>query len=187
MFTEIINANRKSAPNFFSPNKTTSKFLHKTKLNSNNKLFKYPKLYNSIGISNNNTKKSSLSSSVNILYKSLYPQEKTNLDKFLINYLDKNNKKPIWKYSLTKTRNDDIIRKEIMKKNKTMKSYEYLRLPTKLKIFEIRKPNMVQIIEDNYSFKYKFILHPWEDEYNTYKRNKKIIRLNKKKFQAYKK
>ena len=186
MFTEII-TNRKSTPNFFSPNKTTNKFLNKAKFNTKNKLFKFPKLHNSIGISNNNTKKSSLSSSVNILYKSLYPEEKTNLDKFLIDYLDKSIEKPIWKYSLKKARNDDIIRKELMKKNKTMKSYEYLRLPTKLKFIEKRKPNMVRITEDNYLFKYKFILFPWEEEYNAYKKNKNIIRLNKKKFEINKK
>ncbi len=59
-----------------------------------------------------------------------------------------------------------------MKKNRTMRSYEYLRKPTKLKIFKNRKPNMVQIIEDNNTFKYRFILNPWEEEYYSYKMKK---------------
>ena len=171
MFTEII-TNRKSTPNFFSPNKTTNKFLNKAKFNTKNKLFKFPKLHNSIGISNNNTKKSSLSSSVNILYKSLYPEEKNTLENFLLKYSGLYLKRPNWKFSLKKSRNDDIIRHELMKKNRTMRSYEYLRKPTKLKIFKNRKPNMVQIIEDNNTFKYRFILNPWEEEYYSYKMKK---------------
>ena len=175
MFSEIIN-NKKSTPNFFSPHTTSTKFLDKIKYNSRNNKTKFPKL---ISKSNNATKKSSLKGSINVLYKSLFPEEKTNLDSFIEKYLDKSLKRPLWKYSLKTERHDDIIRKELMKKNRMMKSYEYLRQPTKLKLFENRKPNMVKIIEDNYSYKYKFILYPWEEEYNSYIKNKNKNSLNK--------
>ena len=172
MFSEIIN-NKKSTPNFFSPHTTTT---NKVKYNSKNNKPKFPKL---ISKSNNSTKKSTLRGSINVLYKSLFPEEKTNLDSFLEKYLDKTLKRPLWKYSLKTERTDDIIRKELMKKNRMMKSYEYLRQPAKLKLFEKRKPNMVKIIEDNYSYKYKFILYPWEEEYNAYMKNKDNNSLNK--------
>ena len=59
-----------------------------------------------------------------------------------------------------------------MKKNRTLRSYEYLRQPTKLKKIKIKKPNMVRIIEDNFCYKYRCFLNPWQEEYNLYKRNK---------------
>ena len=49
-----------------------------------------------------------------------------------------------------------------------MRSYEYLRKPTILIKRPIKKPNMVQIVENNFSYKYRFFLNPWEEEYNLY-------------------
>ena len=31
---------------------------------------------------------------------------------------------------------------------------------------------MVRIIEDNFCYKYRYFLNPWQEEYNLYKRNK---------------
>ena len=117
-------------------------------------------------------KTSSLASSINILYKSLFPDEKNTLDNFLNNYPKKYLKQPKWKFTITKTRNDDKIRKELMQKNRTMRSYEYLRKPTKLKHNIIIKPKMVRIVEDNLSYKYRYFLNPWEEEYNLYRQSK---------------
>ena len=140
-------------------NQTLPKIKNKSQINqTKNKL---PKVYNS-----------PLSSSINILYKSLFPDEKNSLDNFLENFPNKFIKKPKWEFSTSKTRGDDIIRKELMKKNRTLRSYEYLRQPTKLKKIKIKKPNMVRIIEDNFCYKYRYFLNPWQEEYNLYKRNK---------------
>ena len=83
-------------------------------------------------------------------------------------YYNKLIKKPKWNYSLKKTRNDDKIRKELISKNRTMRSFEYLRKPSKLIKRVNKKPNMVQIVENNFSYKYRFFLNPWEEEYNLF-------------------
>ena len=84
-------------------NQTLPKIKNKSQINqTKNKL---PKVYNS-----------PLSSSINILYKSLFPDEKNSLDNFLENFPNKFIKKPKWEFSTSKTRGDDIIRKELMKK-----------------------------------------------------------------------
>ena len=170
MLPEFIKA-QKSNQNYQSPNKQKIKILHKMKNKSRNKINMLPKINNLTTINNHN-KITSLSGSINVLYKSLYPEEKNTLENFLVKYRDLYLKRPNWKFSLKQSRNDDIIRHELMKKNRTMRSYEYLRKPTKLKIFKNRKPNMVQIIEDNNTFKYRFILNPWEEEYYSYKMKK---------------
>ena len=100
-------------------------------------------------------KGSSITGSINFLYHSLFPDEKNTLERFLYNYSNKYNVKPKWKFSTTKPRNDDKIRNELMKRNRTMRSFEYLRKPTKMKKIKIIKPKMVQIIEDNFEYKYR--------------------------------
>ena len=173
MLQEFINSQKPNL-NFPSPKKRKIKILHKMKNKSRNKIDMLPKINSltSLTTINNYNKITSLSGSINVLYKSLYPEEKNTLENFLVKYRDLYLKRPNWKFSLKQSRNDDIIRHELMKKNRTMRSYEYLRKPTKLKIFKNRKPNMVQIIEDNNTFKYRFILNPWEEEYYSYKMKK---------------
>ena len=113
-----------------------------------------------------------LEDSINLIYKSLFPDEKYNLEQFLNNYPNKFIKKPKWKFALTKSRNDDNIRKEMMEKNKAMRSYEYLRKPTKLSKIRIIKPRMVQIIEENINYKNRYLINPRDEEYISYKNNK---------------
>ena len=172
MYNELVK-NKKVNKKLLSSDKKQIKY--KIKTNSKNNILppinKPNDIYSKI-------KKSSLSNSINILYKSLFPDEKNTLDNFLNKYPSKYYKKPKWKFTITKSRNDDKIRKELMKKNKTMRSYEYLRQPTILKKELIRKPKMVQIVEDNFSYKYRFFLNPWEEEYNLYKNNKNKSSLN---------
>ena len=117
-------------------------------------------------------KKSSISKSINLLYKSFFPDQKTNLNNFLINYSNKHIKKQTWKYSITKSRSDDNIRKEVMEKNKTMRSYEYMRKPCKLNQIRVFKPRMIQIIENNDNYKYRYLINPWKEEYDSYRKNK---------------
>ena len=147
MFTEFKKTKKY---NHKLPATTISQTLPKIKNKSqiNQTKNKLPKVYNS-----------PLSSSINILYKSLFPDEKNSLDNFLENFPNKFIKKPKWEFSTYKTRGDDIIRKELMKKNRTLRSYEYLRQPTKLKKIKIKKPNMVRIIEDNFCYKYRYFLN----------------------------
>ena len=141
------------------------------KINDNSKNNKLPPINKPKNISTK-IKKSSLAGSINILYKSLFPDEKHTLDNFLDNYEKKYFKQPKWKFTITKTRSDDKIRKELMKKNRTMRSYEYLRKPTKLKQNILIKPKMVRIVEDNFSYKYRYFINPWEEEYNLYRKSK---------------
>ena len=113
-------------------------------------------------------KNTTLSGSINILYKAFFPGEKNSVDNFLDNLYNKKIRKPKWNYSIKKTRNDDKIRNDLIKKNRVMRSYEYLRKPTILIKRPIKKPNMVQIVENNFSYKYRFFLNPWEEEYNLF-------------------
>ena len=139
--------------------------FNKRKNNSQINLFPQVKKSNTLYTQIKNT---TLSGSINILYKSFFPNEKNSLDNFLNDYYNKLIKKPKWNYSLKKTRNDDKIRKELISKNRTMRSFEYLRKPSKLIKRVNKKPNMVQIVENNFSYKYRFFLNPWEEEYNLY-------------------
>ena len=64
-----------------------------------------------------------------------------------------------------------------------MRSYEFMRKPTKLKKIKITKPKMVQIVENNFSYKYRYFLNPWEEEYNLYRENRRRKSHNKYKFE----
>ena len=128
-------------------------------------------------------KRSTLSGSINILYKSLFPDERNTLDAFLNSYHNKYIVQPKWKFTNNKTRNDDKIREEFMKTHRTMRSYEFMRKPTKLKKIKITKPKMVQIVENNFSYKYRYFLNPWEEEYNLYRENRRRKSHNKYKFE----
>ena len=98
-------------------------------------------------------KKSSLTKSINYLYKSLFPEEKSSLDDLMENYSNQYFKKPVWKYTYSPNKDKDKIRHNLMRKNITMKYYSLMRKPTKLKKIKIFKPRMVQIIEDNNLYK----------------------------------
>ena len=166
MFTEFINS-QKSKPIFFSQNILNNKIKKKIQSEDN----KLPPINNPTS-PKKKKKKYMLADSINLIYKTLFPDERNDLDKFLKNFSNKNKKKPKWNYSTRKTRNDDKIRKELMTKNKTMRSYEYLRQPTKLQKIIIKKPKMIKIIEDNFCYKYRYFLNPWEEEYKSYIKNK---------------
>jgi hypothetical protein len=98
-------------------------------------------------------KKSSLTKSINYLFKSLFPEEKCSMDDLLENYSNQFFKKPVWKYTYSPNKGKDKIRRNLMRKNITMKYYNLMRKPTKLKKIKIYKPRMVQIIEDNNLYK----------------------------------
>ena len=166
MFTEFIN-NQKSKPILLLPNNSNN--IIKKNIKPEDK--KLPPINNPT-TSKKKKKKYLLEDSINIIYKSLFPDERNDLDVFLKNYPNKYKKNPKWNYTTRKTRNDDNIRKELMTKNKTMRSYEYLRLPTKMQKIRINKPKMVKIIEDNFCYKYRAFLNPWEEEYKSYIKNK---------------
>ena len=98
-------------------------------------------------------KKSSLTKSINYLFKSLFPEEKSSMDDIMENYSNQYFKKPVWKYTYSPNKSKDKIRYNLMRKNITMKYYNLMRKPTKLKKIKIYKPRMVQIIEDNNLYK----------------------------------
>ena len=101
------------------------------------------------GIISSKIKKSSLTKSINYLYKSLFPEEKSSMDELMENYSNQFFKKPVWKYTYSPNKGKDKIRRNLMRKNITMKYYNLMRKPTKLKKIKMFKPRMVQIIEDN--------------------------------------
>lgn len=94
-------------------------------------------------------KKSSLTKSINYLYKSLFPEEKGSMDDLMENFSNQFLKKPVWKYTYSPNKDKDKIKRDLMRKNISMKYYNLMRKPTKLKKIKIIKPRMVQIIEDN--------------------------------------
>ena len=48
---------------------------------------------------------------------------------------------------------------ELISKNRTMRAYEYLRKPSKLIKKANKKQNMVQIVENNFYYKYIIFLN----------------------------
>ena len=107
-------------------------------------------------------KKSSLTKSINNLFKSLFPEEKSSMDEFMENYSNQYFKKPVWKYTYSPNKDKDKIRRNLMRKNITMKYYNLMRKPAKLKRIKIYKPRMVQIVEDNNLYKSSLYNKPEE-------------------------
>ena len=112
-------------------------------------------------------KKSSLSRSISYLYQSLFPDEKHSMEHFLNNYsYNKFLKKPNWKYTFSRYKDEEKIKKNLMKKNTIMMQYNKMKSPCKLKKEFKRKPRIVEIIEDNYIYKNRILNNPFEDHFS---------------------
>ncbi len=112
-------------------------------------------------------KKASISKSISYLYKSLFPDEKNSVEHFFENYsYTKFLKKPNWRYTFLPINEENKIKQNLMTKNKIMKYYNKMKSPSKLKKDVKRKPRMVEIIEDNCTYKNRVLYHPFEDDYS---------------------
>lgn len=99
-------------------------------------------------------KRSPLSKTINYLYKTLFPEEKSSMDELVNNFTNKHIfKKPVWKYTYLPYKDEEKIKHDLMTKNTVMKYYNIMKIPTKLKRTIKYKPRMVQIIEDNIIYK----------------------------------
>ena len=125
-------------------------------------------------------KKSSLKRSISYLYKSLFPDEKNSMENFLNNFsYNKHLKKPNWKYTFYRFKEEEKIRNELMTRNKIMNHYNKMKKPCFIKKEFKKKPRMVQIIEDNYSYKNRYNENPLNEEFNLTNRKKPIkLELN---------
>ena len=136
-------------PNKQLPNQSPKR----NKLKKNRSKMQLPPINQNIDIATK-IKKATLKKSISYLYKSLFPDEKNSMDEFLNNFsYDKFLHKPDWKYTFSPFKDEEIIKKDLMTKNSIMKFYNKMKKPSKIKKEFKRKPRMVQIIEDNYSYK----------------------------------
>lgn len=123
-------------------------------------------------------KKSTLKKSISYLYKSLFPDEKHSLDDFLNNFsYNKFMHKPDWKYTFSRFKDEEIIKNDLMTKNTVMKFYNKMKKPSKIKNEFKKKPRMVQIIEDNYSYRNRLYDKPLDDNYSLTTRKNKLNKL----------
>ena len=120
-------------------------------------------------------KKASLSKSISYLYKSLFPDEKNSVEHFFENYsYTKFLKRPDWRYTFLPINDSNKVKQNLMMKNKVMKYYNKMKSPSKLKKEVKRKPRMVEIIEDNDSYKNRVLYHPFEDDFSILNIKKKL-------------
>jgi hypothetical protein len=120
-------------------------------------------------------KKASLSKSISYLYKSLFPDEKNSVEHFFENYsYTKFLKKPDWRYTFLPINDSNKVKQNLMMKNKVMKYYNKMKSPSKLKKEVKRKPRMVEIIEDNCTYKNRVLYHPFEEDFSILNIKKKL-------------
>ena len=167
--------NRYLIANKSSPNKTKNKYNLK-KYNVKKEL---PPINQNIDMATK-IKKSSLKKSISYLYKSLFPDEKNSMEDFLNNFsYDKFLKRPHWKYTFYSFKDTDRIKKDLMMKNKPMKYYNKMKKPCFIKKEFKKKPRMVQIIEDNCSYKNRLYDSPSDYFLFSNIKNKSKIDINK--------
>ena len=145
-----INNNSSLSNKNYSTNFSTK---YKNKSNSYSPLNNLPSIYQNSNIVTK-IKNASLKKSISYLYKLLFPEQKKSMDEFLNNFsYNKFLNRPNWKYTFYPYKDEDKIKQYLMFNNDIMRSYNNMKIPTKLKKQHKKKPRMVQILEENYVYK----------------------------------
>ena len=106
------------------------------------------------------------------------------MEDFLNNFsYDKYLKKPNWKYTFSPFKDEEKIKYDLMSKNTIMKFYNKMKKPTTIKKEFKKKPRMVQIIEDNISYKNRLYDNPLKDDNYFAKKKNQSIKFGENKSQ----